>query len=308
MITTLETLSARDWPTATEPHPIQEPQDVNDFVPHPTNRRPQLSHGIARRRLDEFLAPLNKAASSSLHLSRRPGLAFGWHGRRMEIPSYRFTGPQGGGDAVKIGLFAVMHGDDPESGMGLIRFLLDLVEHPELASGFVLHAYPICNPTGFEDGTRHSRSGRDLNREFWIGSSEPEVRLLEGELLRHQFNGLVALHCDDTSHGLYGFLSGRERSAVLSEALLEPALRAGEQFLPRNRDSQIDGFQARSGILASCYDGVLRAPEQQSESPFEITFETPQLAAVDAQVQAFSAALRSMLEEYRRLQSYAPNL
>ena len=35
----------------------------------------------------------------------------------------------------------------------------------------ILSFYPVCNPTGFEDRTRFSRGGKDLNREFWRNSS-----------------------------------------------------------------------------------------------------------------------------------------
>lgn len=258
-------------------------------------------------KLAEFLEPLDSATGSP-HFVRRPGLRFERDGESLELPRYQFVGPRGGGDAMHIGIFATIHGDEPESGLGLLRFLQELVSCPDAAKGFVIHAYPVCNPTGFADATRHARSGKDLNREFWCDSNEPEVRLLETELQRHRFHGIVSLHCDDTSHGLYGFLSGWQPSAVLSASLLEPALRASEEFLPRNFDSEIDGFHAREGVLASCYDGVLRAPADATQAPFEITFETPQRAAVARQVEAFNAALLTILAEYHQLLAHAPNL
>jgi CO/xanthine dehydrogenase Mo-binding subunit len=188
------------------------------------------------------------------------------------------------------------------------HYTLKPIRRPSLAEGFIIDAYPLCNPTGYEDATRCTRGGKDLNREFWSDSKELEVRLLEKELKGHHFQGIVSLHCDDTSHGLYGFLSGRQPSEVLSASLLEPALRAGEEFLPRNHDQQIDGFHAHAGILSSCYDGVLRAPDGLAQPPFEITFETPQLAPVALQIEAFTAALLTILVEYRQLLAHAPNL
>lgn len=259
------------------------------------------------RAIASFLEPLATAASSP-HFVRQPGLRYERDGRWHELPRYQFTGPRGGGDAMRIGIFATVHGDEPESGLGLLRFLQELVQQPAAAEGFVIHAYPVCNPTGYEDATRHSRSGKDLNREFWRNSREPEVQLLENELRRHRFHGIVSLHCDDTSHGLYGFLSGRNSGDVLSASLLEPALRAAEEFLPRNFDAEIDGFHARGGVLSTCYDGVLRAPDDVAQPPFEITFETPQRAAVARQVEAFNAALLTILAEYRQLLAHAPNL
>jgi hypothetical protein len=112
---------------------------------------------------------------------------------------------------------------------------------PELAAGYYLSFYPICNPTGFEDGTRHTRGGKDLNREFWKNSREPEVRLLQAELISRSFNGVISLHTDDTSDGFYGFARG----ALLTRHLIEPALAAAEKFLPRDGRAIVDGFQAQ---------------------------------------------------------------
>jgi predicted deacylase len=225
-----------------------------------------------------------------------------------EFPYCRFVGATGGGEPIHIGVFGGIHGDEPQSAFGLLRFFQELNKDAARAEGFVIHGYPVCNPVGFAKGTRCNGRGKDLNREFWRDSREAEISFLEEELERRRFHGIISLHCDDTSHGLYGFLSGRQPSEVLSASLLEPALRAGERFLPRNCDPLIDGFGARSGILRSCYEGVLRAPASQSPPPFEITFETPQLAPAELQIEAFSAALLVILDEYRRILSHAPNL
>src|SRR5262249_28732833 len=154
-----------------------------------------------------------------------------------------------------------------------------------------------------EDKTRHSRSGKDLNREFWSNSLEPEVRHLETEIWTHAFHGIINLHSDDTSHGLYGFVTG----AVLSEHLLAPALLAGEKFLPRNREGRIDGFPADQGIIYEGYEGVLRAPTGLSQQPFEVTLETPHHAPLHLQLGAFAAALETILLEYQSLLAIAQN-
>src|SRR5690606_3712220 len=99
---------------------------------------------------------------------------------------------------------------------------------PERARGYQIFVYPICNPTGVEDGTRHARTGLDLNREFWSGSKQPEVTYLERELGVHSFHGAIALHADDTTHGVYAYARG----ATLTEALARPALEAASRFLP----------------------------------------------------------------------------
>ena len=257
-----------------------------------------------RRSISDFLAPLDELAASSESLLRKPLAAFEVEGETYEPPRYLFIGPRGGDDPIRIGIFAGIHGDEPEGAHGLAQFLQVLNLQPELARDFCIFAYPICNPTGYEDNTRHSRRGRDLNREFWNNSQEPEVRALQGELYSHAFDGIIALHSDDTTDGMYGFVRG----ATLTRHLLEPALRAAEELLPRNRNDLIDGFNARNGIIHQGYKGVLSAPPKVRPQPFEIVLETPQGAPVYVQERAFVVALCSILSEYRKLMAYAPNL
>jgi protein MpaA len=257
-----------------------------------------------RRAADRLLAQLDQVAENSEYFLKKPFGRIESNGQTHTMPRYVFLGPKGGGDIIRIGLFATIHGDEPEGALALTRLATALEQNPELAKGYCLFIYPLCNPTGFEDNTRHSRSGRDLNREFWKGSPEPEVRFLETEIWTHAFDGIINLHSDDTSDGLYGYVAG----AVLSENLLEPALREAERFLPRNPRRQIDGFAARNGIITESYPGVLRAPGNLQRPPFEITLETPQKAPLHRQVEAFSAALQTILVEYRYLMAIAQSI
>jgi predicted deacylase len=258
----------------------------------------------SRRAVDRLLAQLDQVAENSAYFLKKPFGRIESDGRTHSLPRYVFLGPRGGGDVIRIGIFATIHGDEPEGALALTRLVAALEQNPELAKGYCLFLYPLCNPTGFEDNTRHSRNGRDLNREFWKGSSEPEVQFLETEIWTHAFDGIINLHSDDTSDGLYGYVAG----AVLSENLLEPALREAERFLPRNRGRQIDGFAARNGVITDSYPGVLRAPGNLQRPPFEITLETPQKAPLHRQVEAFSTALQTILVEYRYLMAIAQNI
>ena len=257
-----------------------------------------------RRAVERLLAPIDQIAEASSHLWSKSLGQFESSGQTYSLPRYIFLGPKGGGDPIRIGIFATIHGDEPEGALGLFRLLTLLEKEPALAKGYALFLYPVCNPTGFEDNTRQSRSGKDLNREFWKESLQPEVKFLETEIWTHAFHGIIALHSDDTSDGLYGFVNG----AVLSENLLEPALRTAEAFSPRNLRQEIDGFPARKGIVNHGYNGVLTAVPGLKPPPFEITLETPQKAPLHLQVEAFAAALQTILVEYRYLMAIAQNI
>ena len=268
---------------------------------NPPAKKPSLS----RRSIADLLAPLDALAATSPSFVRQSGSShFEIDGERYELPRYLFIGPQGGDAPIRIAIFAGIHGDEPEGVHAAVQFLKLLETKPELAAGYALSVYPICNPTGFEDDTRHSRHGKDLNREFWKNSAEPEVRLLQADLTSRSFHGLISLHTDDTASGVYGIVRG----ATLTRHLIEPALQAAEEFLPRDQRAIIDGFKAREGVVRDCYEGVLSAPPKTRPRPFEIILETPKLPPSFLKEAALVRALASILGEYRKFISYAQNL
>jgi protein MpaA len=256
-----------------------------------SSRKSELSRSIR-----QFLEPLLRWHPLFLG-------PFESQGREYSIPRFTWQGPNSS-DPIRIGLFGAIHGDEPAAALALAAFLAELDKRPEIAENFHLQIYPLCNPTGFEDNTRHNRNGRDLNREFWKGSSQPEISILERELEQGKFSGIVQLHADDTSDGIYGFVKGH----TLTENLLRPALTAASQILPRNFNAIIDGFAARDGIIYDAYEGVLASPARMEPLPFEIVFETPHAAPLDLQVTALLMALQTILCEYRRMISFAANI
>ncbi|OAI41925.1 hypothetical protein AYO41_01235 [Verrucomicrobia bacterium SCGC AG-212-E04] len=277
-------------------------QPLTGTLPRPVQRRGQAP---VVGGFDNFLRPLVERSATSSRLQCREIGEF-YHGtQRFFIPRLIFRGPPGGGDLVRLGVFASIHGDEPEGAFALRELLLELDRQPELAMGYELVVYPVCNPSGFEDHTRRSRAGRDLNREFWRGSKQPEVYFLERELGVMEFDGLISLHSDDTAEGVYAYVRG----ATLTEALAKAALAAAGEFLPVAAGELIDGFPATSGLIRErCYDGVLSDPTELRPPPFEIIFETPQHAPRALQVAATRAALRAVLAEYRALLAYGQNL
>ncbi len=208
------------------------------------------------------------------------------------------------GYGMKIGIFAGLHGDEEAGTLAAHDLIRWAAGQPAELADYELHFYPACNPTGCDARTRHSHRGLDLNREFWVGSSEPEIKYLESQLRAEQYEGIIQLHSDDTSGGCYGFVSG----ALLSEHVLAPALVACEALLPLNHGPVIDGFAAERGIIKDGYEGVLCAPPEQRPRPFEVVFETPALAPLQRQVEATVVAVKTILAEYRQLQAYAANL
>ena len=215
--------------------------------------------------------------------------------QRFWMPRFIFQRTQRTKYRIKVGIFAGVHGDEPEAVLGLVDLVRGLNARPEVARDYRLFIYPVCNPGGLVDGTRCSRTGADLNREFWQDSPEPEVRLLEAEIRRQRFDGIISLHTDDTSDGVYGF----SHCGAGTDDLLHDALKTAHHALPRCRSKLIDGFPATNAIVRKCYAGVLSAPLEQQPRPWEIILETPQRAPVHLQRQAFVLAIGMILARYR---------
>lgn len=202
-----------------------------------------------------------------------------------------------GTPAVRVGIFAGIHGDEPAGTQAARQLAAWARKRPAELAGFELTLFPACNPDGCRAGTRHSPCGMDLNREFWTGSDQPEVQALEKELRAGQFHLIIALHEDDTSEGLYGFAGPHP----FSQAILSAGLHEASRVLAVNDSAVIDGFPARGGVISEGYAGILTAPPEQRPRAVEIVFETPALAPAARRVVAAELAVQSMLAAYRQL-------
>lgn len=269
---------------------------------HPNPGPPSGSPQPVSRCCDQMLRPFWEAVETGLLESGSLG-GFLAGGAGYELHRFTLRGQTDGNTTVRLGIFATIHGDEPQGAKALMELARSARREPALFRGYELQLYPLCNPTGYEDGTRHSRRGEDLNRHFWRGSSEPEIALLEAEITARRFHGIVSLHEDDTSDGLYGFVRG----ATISRELLAPALKAASRHLPINRAPIIDGFRARDGIIEEGYEGILSAGHSEPR-PFEIVFETPASADEAAQVAAATEALRAIIQRYRSMLSVAEGI
>lgn len=223
-------------------------------------------------------------------------------GRSFSLPLLKCAAaPSASARRVKVGIFGGIHGDEPSGVTACWELAAWAAQRPSALRGCELHLYPQCNPSGLRSRTRHSRAGYDLNREFWRGSTQPEVRWLERQLRTEHYDVIIALHEDDTSDGLYGFVSG----APLSERLLEPALEAAARFLPRNERSTIDGFPAECGIIRQGYSGILSAPPERRSRTLEVVFETPAHPPLEQRTRAAVAAVQRIVAECATLLAVA---
>ncbi len=260
----------------------------------------------ARRSISELLAPLERLSTNSSSLVANRGANFDSGSETCELSRCTFIGQQNGGAPLRIGIFAGINGDEPDGAYALVEFVRLLEAKPALAAGYCLSLYPVCNPTGFEDNTRCSRLGADLNRLFWSGSDEPEILLLQAELRSHAFDGIITLHSDPRATSFYGAVRG----PALTRHLLVSVLTAAGIRLPVAQPAA-DAPRLRDHEEPSAYchhPGSLSAPPEQQPQPFEVNLVAPKAPATCIKQLVLVAAMRAILAEYRKFSSHAPYL
>ena len=198
---------------------------------------------------ERLLTPMALLEARSPHLWARELPPIEADGKSPALQRYLFVAPfpETQPKVARLGIFGAIHGDEIEGPLALGQFLSGFATTPQAASGFFLHLYPVCNPTGLETSNRLSSRGKDLDREFWRGSAEPEVRVLEAELTRRAFDGIISLRSDASANKFAGMVN-RE---PLSDLLLGAALNAAETFLPVLRRVNGERRYLRPGMLQS---------------------------------------------------------
>lgn len=246
----------------------------------------------------QLLQPLLELAKTSDSLIASSVGVISARGGELHIPRFIFMGPKGGGDTLRLGLFSTLHGDEPEGAEALVEFLKALEGEPEVARGYHLYVYPICNAGGFAAGTPGNVAGRDLALEFWSKSYQSEIYYLERELGVHRFQGVVLLHTGKAS-GRFLATTSRD-SSILDAALTQPALHAARAFAPG-----LVPDDARNEPMPSC---LLTGTDELRPAPFEINFRIPRRLPGPSRIHGTVAALKSILDSYRTHIAHKQNL
>jgi hypothetical protein len=265
--------------------------------------RPPESLLPSIRSVDEALAPLDRIARSSISLVRKKLPQFETGGRVYQIPRYLFVGPRGGGEPIRVGLFAGAHGNEPEGTFALVDFVLALEEQPEASSGYCLFLYPILNPSGFEANTRLTASGVNIPNELWKNSISPEVFAIQSELWMHGFDGIVSLRTAPS-----GELTVAVGGPVFFRHLLAAALPSAQDLLPQAVRASHDALPPMRKVLLDEPNELIRAAPGLKPRPFEIVITLPSQVPLYLQKAAVTLLLRAILDEYRKFIAFGANL
>src|SRR5580658_7658782 len=87
-----------------------------------------------RQAVDRILSPLEDLAGRSDHLLRT---STGKNGApQPPMPRFLYLGERGGGDVFRLGIFAAIHGDEPEGVLAMNRLVSLLEQDPDIGRGY----------------------------------------------------------------------------------------------------------------------------------------------------------------------------
>ncbi|MGC9943259.1 MAG: hypothetical protein ABSE48_15630 [Verrucomicrobiota bacterium] len=226
---------------------------------------------------------------------------FGIGRQLLQIPRFIFMGPGGGGETIRIGIFAGFHGDEPEGTEALIAFLEELEMKPQLAPGYHIYVYPLCNPTGFVASAHGNAAGEDLTRHFWNGSTQPEIYYLEREMGVLRFQGVISLYSERQADNFIVSTS----NAILNPALAPAAIQAIQRYLPGRTTNDEQESHPSSHIPPADF---LTLTDELSPIPFELHIGIPTAAPKPSKIHGASGALKSVLNTYLTLLAIRQNI
>lgn len=252
------------------------------------------------KEVSAILEPLFTAAdqSSSLIASHHPVTV---DGHEYDIAKFLLLGQRGGGQPIRLGLFAGFEAGNLESVRALAQLLLQLKLSPALTRDYALLAYPVVNQRGFADVPVPLS---DFEKRFARDSADQDVQFFQGELRRWIFSGVISLRTDPSAKGFYATV----RSDLLAADVVEPALAAASGALPLASHSVRIRPGDRYTRTADHAYGRLIPPADVRPYPFEVELVAPRSLSGDEQATGLFVVITEILRHYRSLVAHAQNL
>ncbi|HEY3901507.1 MAG TPA: hypothetical protein VGM54_23050 [Chthoniobacter sp.] len=250
--------------------------------------------------LEGILAPLHQAAhqSSSLVASRFPFVS---RGLELEIPKFLLLGQRGGGQPIRLGLFAGFEAGNLGTVQVLSSLLLHLEASPALSRDFAVIGFPVVNAHGF---TSDAVPLAEFESRFARDSAAPDVQFFKTELNKWRFDGLLSFRTDPSARGFHAAV----RSAIIAAEVVEPALAAGAVSLPLATQAVKVRPDDRFARTADYAHGRLSPPADIRPYPFEIELFAPRATITEQHIDGLFVVLTEILRLYRAFIAHGQDL
>lgn len=144
----------------------------------------------------------------------------------------------------RVLLIGGVHGSEPAGTEGVLRFVENLAQSPDLYPGVVFDIIPLVNPWGWAHNKRLNQQGYDLNRDFASYNTQ-EGRILRDFLAVNHYDMIIEHHEDSSAKGFYLYQIANGHDELCRKAI--DGVRA--LGYPIENDTRMVVFRTREGIL-----------------------------------------------------------
>lgn len=259
----------------------------------PALARTQKSAVVPSGGLTQRLALLDDLAQESDHVFSAPLGPFSDGTALHYLPHFVHVGPDSTQETFRLAVLAGFGPHDLPVARALLAYVEGLARKSDIGSGLNLSFFPLVNVLGLAGGAEE----RDLTGANWVGSEEPEIKLLRqnGRLRGYQGFVRVVTTADDAPSAWF-----RSIPSLLARS-------AGiEVFSPDDFKPWPVRFE--TAFVGKISSGPLSMTEDLPFSPFEIELALPADWAQSRIDQALAALLRRLFLSYRAFQGYGQHL
>lgn len=197
---------------------------------------------------------------------------------------------------LRLYLSAGLHGDEPAGPLAILAML----KQDRLPETFDITLCPLLNPTGIARGSRESKSGIDLNRDFRLLSSPETAAIVEFLNPLPAFDLTACLHEDWESTGFYFYAADAPSS--LSQKILSRVA----AIAPIDEASEIDGHPSVKGLIEVPAHASLADREDWPEAFYlqskarhpHFTFESPSAFPIEERIEMQLTAVQTLIESF----------
>jgi len=211
-----------------------------------------------------------------------------------QVPAFTRAGSK---NAPRIYISSGIHGDEPAGPQAL----MEMMEDGYFVRDVEWFVCPMINPTGHQASTRENKDGVDLNRDYFLKSTDEirgHVKWLEKQPVPDVF---ISLHEDWESTGFYLYEIQKHVCTSVAQSILKAAsaeIEPEPSLLIDNHEVREPGWifhEPRADFPEDWPEAIYMAERGTQVS---YTLETPSSLALERRVACHQLAVSKAVEEF----------
>ncbi len=209
------------------------------------------------------------------------------------LPHFVYFGPYSSLESLRLAVLTGFNSTELAASRALLALVHDLILQPDIGQGINVSFFPVVNVAGLLGGSGE----RDLLREHWGRSCQPEISLIRDYSKERSYQGFLRI----------GATSDKDASAVVRTILSTTAHPTNVELFS---SSDFEPWQVSFETLprATVPFGPLTFSGDPSRTPFEVELSLPIGWSQAQSDRALSRVLKRLIVGYRGFQAYGLHL